>query len=141
MACRSTGYAMLSSNSVQEAADMALIAHIATLESRVPFLHFFDGFRTSHEINKAMAISDETIRAMLDERSCSGPSRARARPDQPVLRGTAQNPDVFFQAREAVNPYYLACPTIVQDAMDRFAAQTGRSITCSTMYGRPTRSG
>jgi pyruvate-ferredoxin/flavodoxin oxidoreductase len=127
MACRSTGYSMLSSNSVQEAGDMALIAHISTMKARVPFLHFFDGFRTSHEINKALAISDETIKAMLDEECVLG-HRARAlSPDQPVLRGTAQNPDVYFQAREAVNPYYLACPTIVQNAMDRFAELTGRS--------------
>jgi pyruvate-ferredoxin/flavodoxin oxidoreductase len=127
MACRSTGYAMLASNSVQEAGDMALIAHVATLGARVPFMHFFDGFRTSHEINKAKAISDETIRALLDEESVLG-HRARAlSPDNPILRGTAQNPDVYFQAREASNPYYLACPTIVQNAMDAFAKQTGRA--------------
>ena len=118
MACRSTGYAMLASNSVQEAGDLALIAQSATLESRVPFMHFFDGFRTSHEINKAMAISDETMRALLDENYVLA-HRARAlSPDKPMLRGTAQNPDVFFQAREACNPFYLACPTIVQNAMD-----------------------
>ena len=138
MACRSTGYAMLASNSVQEAADMALIAHISTLESRVPFLHFFDGFRTSHEINKALAISDETILAMLDEATCAGPSRrGRSAPDNPILRGTAQNPDVFFQAREACNPYYLACPTIVQNAMDAFAKQTGRGYHLFDYVGAP----
>ena len=137
MACRSTGYSMLSSNSVQEAGDMALIAHISTMKARVPFLHFFDGFRTSHEINKALAISDETIKAMLDEECVLG-HRARAlSPDQPVLRGTAQNPDVYFQAREAVNPYYLACPTIVQNAMDRFAELTGRSYHLFDYVGAP----
>ncbi|MGC2512837.1 MAG: pyruvate:ferredoxin (flavodoxin) oxidoreductase, partial [Acidobacteriaceae bacterium] len=127
MACRSTGYAMLSSNSVQEAGDLALIAHMATLEARIPFLHFFDGFRTSHEINKAKAISDETILALLEEKYISGHRERALSSDRPILRGTAQNPDVFFQAREACNAYYLACPTIVQDVMDRFAVQTGRN--------------
>jgi pyruvate-ferredoxin/flavodoxin oxidoreductase len=127
MSCRSTGYAMLASNSVQEAGDMALIAHISTLGSRVPFIHFFDGFRTSHEINKAYSISDETIRALLDERSVLAHRERALSPDNPILRGTAQNPDVYFQAREAGNPYYIACPTIVQDAMDAFARQTGRA--------------
>jgi pyruvate-ferredoxin/flavodoxin oxidoreductase len=137
MACRSTGYALLSSNSVQEAGDMALIAHISTLKARVPFLHFFDGFRTSHEINKALAISDDTIKAMLDEVSVLA-HRARAMsPDRPVLRGTAQNPDVYFQAREAVNPYYLALPTIVQDTMDRFAELTGRAYHLFDYVGAP----
>ncbi len=137
MACRSTGYAMLASNSVQEAADMALIAHISTLKARVPFLHFFDGFRTSHEINKALAISDETIQAMLDEPAVLA-HRARAlTPDQPILRGTAQNPDVYFQAREAGNPYYLACPTIVQETMDRFAELTGRAYHLFDYVGAP----
>jgi pyruvate-ferredoxin/flavodoxin oxidoreductase len=137
MACRSTGYAMLSSNSVQEAGDMALIAHISTLKARVPFLHFFDGFRTSHEINKALAISDETIKGMLDEQCVLGHRSRALSPDQPILRGTAQNPDVYFQAREAVNPYYLACPTIVQDAMDSFAALTGRSYHLFDYVGAP----
>jgi pyruvate-ferredoxin/flavodoxin oxidoreductase len=137
MACRSTGYAMLASNSVQEAGDTALIAHIATMESRVPFLHFFDGFRTSHEINKAYAIADETIQAMLDERFVLGHRERALSSDNPILRGTAQNPDVFFQAREACNPYYLACPTIVQDAMDRFAALTGRAYHLFDYVGAP----
>ncbi|MGA1984031.1 MAG: pyruvate:ferredoxin (flavodoxin) oxidoreductase [Acidobacteriaceae bacterium] len=137
MACRSTGYAMLSSNSVQEAGDMALIAHISTLKARVPFLHFFDGFRTSHEINKALAISDETIQAMLDEEAVLGHRLRAMSPDQPVLRGTAQNPDVYFQAREAVNPFYLACPTIVQDTMDRFAELTGRAYHLFDYVGAP----
>jgi len=127
MGCRSTGYAMLCSNSVQEAADLALIAHIATLESRVPFLHFFDGFRTSHEVNKIVPISDADIRAQLKEEFVAAHKLRALSPDRPILRGTAQNPDVFFQAREACNPYYLATPAIVQDVMDRFGEQTGRS--------------
>jgi pyruvate-ferredoxin/flavodoxin oxidoreductase len=137
MACRTTGYAMLSSNSVQEAADMALIAHVATLEARIPFLHFFDGFRTSHEINKAKSISDETILALLEEKYISGHRQRALSPDRPILRGTAQNPDVFFQAREACNSFYLACPTIVQDVMDRFAEQTGRRYHLFDYVGAP----
>ena len=137
MACRSTGYAILASDSVQEAADLALIAHISTMGSRVPFLHFFDGFRTSHEINKAFAISDETIRALLDEEFVLGHRSRALTPDNPILRGTAQNPDVFFQAREAANPYYLACPTIVQNAMDAFAKQTGRAYHLFDYVGAP----
>ncbi len=137
MACRSTGYALLASNSVQEAADMALVAHISTMESRVPFIHFFDGFRTSHEINKALAISDETIRALLDEEMVLRHRTRALSSDNPILRGTAQNPDVFFQAREACNPYYLACPTIVQNAMDAFAKQTGRAYHLFDYVGAP----
>ena len=137
MSCRSTGYAMLASDSVQEAADMALISHISTMEARVPFIHFFDGFRTSHEINKALAISDETILAMLDESNVLGHRQRALTPDRPILRGTAQNPDVYFQAREAGNPYYLACPTIVQNAMDRFASLTGRAYHLFDYVGAP----
>jgi pyruvate-ferredoxin/flavodoxin oxidoreductase len=137
MGCRQTGYAMLASNSVQEAADFATIAHLATLESRIPFMHFFDGFRTSHEINKVIPISDETITALLDEKAVRAHRERALSPDRPVLRGTAQNPDVFFQAREACNPYYLACPVIVQDVMDRFARQTGRSYRLFDYYGAP----
>ena len=137
MACRSTGYAMLASNSVQEAGDMALIAHISTLAARVPFLHFFDGFRTSHEINKAIAIPDETVRAMLDEENVLAHRQRALTPDKPILRGTAQNPDVYFQAREAGNPYYLACPTIVQNAMDAFARLTGRRYHLFDYVGVP----
>src|SRR5580765_1053353 len=120
MATRSTGFAMLSSSSVQEAQDLAAIAHAATLESRVPFLHFFDGFRTSHELQKIAAIGEAELRALVDERSVAA-HRARAlTPDHPVVRGTAQNPDVFFQNREAGNRFYLETPGIVQRAMDRF---------------------
>src|SRR5271167_4056039 len=115
MAARATGFAMLSSDSVQEANDFALIAHAATLESRIPFLHFFDGFRTSHEVSKVEELSLDDMRAMIDDDLVRA-HRARAlSPDHPVLRGSAQNPDVFFQAREAANPFYLACPTIVQN--------------------------
>jgi pyruvate-ferredoxin/flavodoxin oxidoreductase len=135
MACRTTGYAMLASNSVQEAGDLALVSHIATLESRIPFMHFFDGFRTSHEINKAITISDETINAMLEERFVLGHRERALNSDHPILRGTAQNPDVFFQAREASNPFYLACPTIVQNVMDKFAALTGRQYHLFDYYG------
>ena len=137
MACRTTGYAMLASDSVQEAADLALIAHISTMGSRVPFLHFFDGFRTSHEINKALAISDETILDLLNETQVLAHRERALTSDHPILRGSAQNPDVFFQAREACNPYYLACPTIVQDAMDRFAGLTGRAYHLFDYIGAP----
>ncbi|MGA7920195.1 MAG: pyruvate:ferredoxin (flavodoxin) oxidoreductase [Candidatus Acidiferrales bacterium] len=127
MAARATGFAMLSSNSVQEASDFALIAQAATLESRIPFLHFFDGFRTSHEVNKITPLRDEDLRAMIEEKYVLDHRMRALSPDHPVLRGSAQNPDVFFQAREAVNPFYLACPTIVQRIMDNFAARIGRS--------------
>ena len=137
MGCRQTGYAMLASNSVQEAADLATIAHLATLEARIPFMHFFDGFRTSHEINKVQPIPDETILALLDEKAVRAHRERALTPERPVLRGSAQNPDVFFQAREACNPYYLACPVIVQDVMDRFARQTGRAYRLFDYYGAP----
>jgi pyruvate-ferredoxin/flavodoxin oxidoreductase len=126
MAARTTGFALLSSASVQEAQDFALIAQAATLETRVPFLHFFDGFRTSHEVAKIELLSEEQMRAMIDEQLVLA-HRARAMsPDQPVLRGTAQNPDVFFQAREAGNSFHAACAGITQKVMDKFAAVTGR---------------
>ena len=126
MAVRSTGWALLCSNSVQEAHDLALVAHAATLASRVPFVHFFDGFRTSHEVSKIHEIDLDTIAAMIDDRHVSA-HRARAlTPDHPVLRGSAQNPDVFFQSREASNPFYLDCPALVQALMDRFGTLTGR---------------
>jgi pyruvate-ferredoxin/flavodoxin oxidoreductase len=127
MFCRTTGFAMLSSNSVQEAMDMALIAHAASLESRIPFLHFFDGFRTSHEENKVRLLSEDDMRAIINlDRVIEHRQRALS-PDHPVLRGTAQNPDVYFQAREASNPYYAACPEKVQAVMDHFAEVIGRS--------------
>src|SRR5215472_7721585 len=137
MAARTTGFAMLASNSVQEASDFALIAQVATLESRIPFLHFFDGFRTSHEVNKIIPLLDEDLRAIVQERFIRQHRERALSPDRPVLRGTAQNPDVFFQAREAGNPFYRACPQIVQDIMDRFARQTGRSYHLFDYVGAP----
>jgi pyruvate-ferredoxin/flavodoxin oxidoreductase len=135
MAARATGFALLASNSVQEACDFALIAQAATLESRVPFLHFFDGFRTSHEVATIEPVSDDDLRAIVNN-AFVDKHRARAlSPDRPALRGTAQNPDMFFQAREANNPYYRACPTIVQDVMDRFASRIGRSYRLFDYYG------
>jgi len=137
MATRSTGWAMLCSNSVQEAYDCALIAQAATLDTRVPFLHFFDGFRTSHEVAKIELLTDDDLRALIDEARVFE-HRARAlSPDRPVLRGTAQNPDVFFQAREACNPFYNVCPGIVQRAMDKFAALTGRAYHLFDYHGAP----
>jgi len=135
MAARSTGFAMLASNSVQEASDFALIAQAATLESRIPFLHFFDGFRTSHEVNKIIPLLDEDLRVLIDDKFVQRHRERGMSPDHPVLRGTAQNPDVFFQAREACNPFYRACPRIVQDVMDRFARQTGRSYHLFDYFG------
>jgi pyruvate-ferredoxin/flavodoxin oxidoreductase len=135
MACRSTGWAMLASNSVQEVADMALVAQIATLESRIPFIHFFDGFRTSHEVGKIIPISDETIRALVDDKFLIDFRQNALSPDRPVIRGTAQNPDVFFQAREACTPFHAAVPGIVQSVMDRVAAQTGRAYHLFDYYG------
>jgi pyruvate-ferredoxin/flavodoxin oxidoreductase len=135
MAARATGWGMLSSASVQEAQDLALIAHAATLESRIPFVHFFDGFRTSHEISKIDILPDDVLRAMIDEARVIE-HRARAlSPDHPVIRGTAQNPDVYFQARETVNPFYALCPGIMQQAMDRFAEVTGRRYALFEYHG------
>src|SRR6266540_1130612 len=126
MAVRQTGWALLASNSVQEAQDMALIAHASTLEARLPFVHFFDGFRTSHEINKIEQLEDGDIRALIDDELVRAHRSRGLSPEHPSIRGTAQNPDVYFQARESVNPFYLACPAIVQRTMDRFATLTGR---------------
>src|SRR5512145_1257281 len=137
MLARTTGFALLSSASVQEAMDFALIAQAATLEARIPFLHFFDGFRTSHEVSKIEMISDDDMRALIDEAQILA-HRARAlSPEHPVLRGTAQNPDVYFQARETVNPYYLACPDLVQKVMDKFARVSGRHYRLFEYYGAP----
>lgn len=126
MATRATGFALLASNTVQEAQDMALIAHAATLKTRVPFLHFFDGFRTSHEIDKIEQVTSADIQAMIDDALVRAHRERGLSPEHPFIRGTAQNPDVYFQARESVNSYYQACPDIVQQAMDQFAALTGR---------------
>jgi len=137
MACRSTGWAMLASNSVQEVHDLALVAQVATLESRIPFIHFFDGFRTSHEVGKILPIGDEVLRALVDDKFIIQYRQNALSPDRPIIRGTAQNPDVFFQAREACNPFHAAVPGIVQSVMDRFAAQTGRAYHLFDYYGAP----
>jgi pyruvate-ferredoxin/flavodoxin oxidoreductase len=137
MFCRTTGWAMLCSNSVQEAMDLALIAHSATLESRIPFLHFFDGFRTSHEVNKIEMLTEDDMRALMNmERVFEHRQRALS-PDHPVLRGTAQNPDVFFQIRETANAFYDSCPETAQAAMDKFAKLVGRKYRLFDYVGAP----
>jgi pyruvate-ferredoxin/flavodoxin oxidoreductase len=137
MFCRATGWAMLCSNSVQEAMDLALIAHAASLETRIPFLHFFDGFRTSHEVNKIEMHNEDDMRAMLNmDRIIEHRQRALS-PDHPVLRGTAQNPDVFFQIRESANSYYDVCPAKVQATMNKFAEIVGRSYHLFDYVGAP----
>ncbi len=137
MACRTTGFAMLCSASVQEVMDFALIAQAATLAGRVPFVHFFDGFRTSHEVNKIERLARETIRALIDDDLVRAHRERALNPDHPVLRGTSQNPDVYFQGRETVNPYYQALPAIVEGVMDRFAALTGRRYRPFEYVGAP----
>ncbi|MEW5807623.1 MAG: pyruvate:ferredoxin (flavodoxin) oxidoreductase [Acidobacteriota bacterium] len=137
MDCRATGFAMIASNSIQEVMDTALIAQAATLRTRIPFIHFFDGFRSSHEVQKIEQLSEDDMRAMVDEEIVRQ-HRARAlSPDNPVLRGSAQNPDHFFQAREAVNRFYQACPTIVQETMDKFARIVGRQYHLFDYFGAP----
>jgi pyruvate-ferredoxin/flavodoxin oxidoreductase len=135
MSARSTGFAMITSRSVQEAHDIALIAHAATLEARIPFVHFFDGFRTSAEVNKIERLTNDDIRGMIDEKLVSDHRKRALSPDHPVLRGTAQNPDVFFQGRENVNKFYAATPAIVQKYMDKFAKISGRSYKIMEYYG------
>ncbi len=135
MLARSTGFAMLSSASVQEAMDFALISQASTLESRVPFLHFFDGFRTSHEVSKIELVNEDIIRQMIDEDLVIAHRSRAMNPEKPILRGTAQNPDVYFQARESCNPFYNACPDITQKAMDKFAGITGRKYQLFQYYG------
>ncbi len=137
MACRQTGFALLCSNSVQEVHDLAAIAHAATLESRIPFMHFFDGFRTSHEVAKIKELGDDDLRSLISETAIEAHRQRALTPDRPVLRGTAQNPDVFFQAREAANSFYDACPGIVEHLMDRFAALTGRRYKLYEYAGHP----
>jgi pyruvate-ferredoxin/flavodoxin oxidoreductase len=137
MACRSTGFALLASGSVQEAHDMALIAHASTLEARVPFLHFFDGFRTSHEVNKIEQLSEADIRAMIDDTYVLAHRSRALSPDHPFIRGTAQNPDTFFQERETVNPFYAACPQVVEKVMAKFAELTGRTYNLFDYVGHP----
>jgi pyruvate-ferredoxin/flavodoxin oxidoreductase len=137
MATRTTGWAMLSSNNPQEAMDLALVSQASTLRTRVPFLHFFDGFRTSHEIRKVEELADEDIRVMIDDDLVLAHRARGLNPDHPQLRGTAQNPDVFFQAREAANHYYDVVPDIVQTEMDKFAAQVGRQYHLFDYVGAP----
>ncbi|MFA9480085.1 pyruvate:ferredoxin (flavodoxin) oxidoreductase [Phycisphaerales bacterium AB-hyl4] len=137
MACRQTGCVLLASNSVQEAHDLACIGQVATLQARLPVIHFFDGFRTSHEINGLTLLNDEQLLAMLDPHTIARHRERALSPDTPRIRGTAQNPDVFFQAREASNRFYLACPDIVQNVMDRFAALTGRRYSLFEYAGHP----
>jgi pyruvate-ferredoxin/flavodoxin oxidoreductase len=137
MATRQTGFAMLASASVQEAQDMAAIAQAATLRTRVPFLHFFDGFRTSHEVAKIEALDDETLRTLLDDAQIQATRSRALSPDHPVIRGTAQNPDTFFQAQEARNPFYDVTPGVVQHEMERFAELTGRSYHLFDYVGHP----
>ena len=135
MACRSTGWGMISANSVQETMDFALISQAATLRSRLPFIHFFDGFRTSHEVSKIELLDDAVIRALVDDKLIAAHRANSMTPDKPVLRGTAQNPDVFFQGREAANAFYSKCPDIVQGVMDEFAKLTGRSYNLFDYVG------
>jgi len=137
MAVRHTGFAQLCSSSVQEAHDMALISQAATLEARVPFIHFFDGFRTSHEVGKLELLSDEQIRAMIDDELVRAHRARGLSPENPFIRGTAQNPDTYFQGRETVNPFYANTPGIVQKAMDKFAELTGRQYHLFDYFGDP----
>ncbi len=137
MAVRSTGFALLASNSIQEVMDMALIAHASTLATRVPFVHFFDGFRTSHEVQKIEEVSQDVIRQMINDELVLAHRQRGLSPDRPMIRGTSQNPDVYFQGRETVNPYYQATPTIVQQQMDKFAKLTGRQYRLFDYVGAP----
>jgi len=137
MACRQTGFAMLCSKSPQETQDMACIGQVASLKTRVPFLHFFDGFRTSHEVAKIERLSDDDLRGVIDESSVKAHRDRALTPDRPVIRGTAQNPDAFFQAREAGNRFYIECPASVQEVMNHFARQTGRQYKLFEYTGHP----
>lgn len=137
MAARMTGYAFLASASVQEAQDFALISQAATMRSRIPFIHFFDGFRTSHEVAKIELLEEDDLRAMIDDELMMAHRQHGLSPEHPVIRGTAQNPDVFFQARETVNQFYAQCPDIVQAAMDQFAELTGRQYHLFEYHGAP----
>ena len=137
MACRSTGFGLMASGSIQEVMDLALITTAASLEARVPFVHFFDGFRSSHEVMKIEELTPDDMRAMIDDDLVRAHRQRAMSPDRPVLRGSAQNPDVFFQARETINPYYQECPAIVQKAMDRFAQVVGRRYHLFDYVGAP----
>src|SRR5664279_1225427 len=135
MACRSTGWGMLGAASVQETMDFALISQAATLRSRIPFIHFFDGFRTSHEVSKIAMLEPSVLRSLIDDALIAAHRASSMTPENPVLRGTAQNPDVFFQGREAANGFYSACPGIVQQVMDEFAELTGRKYNLFDYFG------
>ena len=137
MAARTTGFALLAASSVQAAQDLALISHAATLKARVPFIHFFDGFRTSHEVSKIDLLSEDEMRIMIDDALVYEHRKRALNPDNPFIRGTAQNPDVYFQGRESVNRFYAATPAIVQEMMDRFAKMTGREYQLFDYYGDP----
>jgi pyruvate-ferredoxin/flavodoxin oxidoreductase len=137
MATRSTGFAMLASNSVQEVMDFALISQAATLNSRIPFLHFFDGFRTSHEVLKIEQLTDDDIRYMVPDELVFEHRKRALSPENPFIRGTAHNPDVYFQGRETVNQFYTLCPGIVQEQMNKFAQLTGRQYNLFDYYGAP----
>jgi pyruvate-ferredoxin/flavodoxin oxidoreductase len=139
MAARSTGFAMLGSASIQEAHDFALITQAASLRSRIPFIHFFDGFRTSHEVNKLELIPDDQIRQMIPDELVFAHRNRSLSPDNPFIRGTAQNPDVYFQGRETVNPFYTATPGIVEEVMNSFATMTGRKYDLFEYTGAPTQ--
>jgi len=137
MSARSTGFAMLAAASVQETMDLALISQASTLKSRIPFLFFFDGFRTSHEESKIEIVPDSVMRQMIDDELVRKHRERSLSPDHPVLRGTAQNPDVFFQNRETINPFYIECPDIVQNEMNKFAGLTGRQYNLFDYHGAP----
>ncbi len=137
MACRQTGFGMIASNSVQEAQDFATIAQMSTFLSRIPFIHFFDGFRTSHEINKINMISDNELKALMHDIPTDFTSQNALKPENPKIRGTAQNPDVFFQIKEAANKYYNACPALVEKAMRKFEEITGRAYHLVEYHGMP----
>src|SRR5690348_9472668 len=137
MAVRQTGFALLASASVQEAHDLALVAQVATLRSRVPLVHFFDGFRTSHELNTIELLSDDDLRALVPEELVRAHRERGLSPERPFVRGTAQNPDVYFQARETVNPFYARVPEIVEEAMAELGARTGRAMHIVEYAGHP----
>ena len=137
MAARSTGWALICSGSVQEAQDMSMIAHAATLEARVPFIHFFDGFRTSHEVNKIQLLGEDTMNKLVDRDLVIAHLERALNPENPVMRGTAQNPDTYFQGRESVNRFYEAVPGIVQRKMDELFAETGRRYHLFDYVGDP----
>ncbi|MCK5462478.1 MAG: pyruvate:ferredoxin (flavodoxin) oxidoreductase, partial [Bacteroidales bacterium] len=137
MATRSTGFGLLASGSIQEIMDLALISQAASMETRVPFIHFFDGFRSSHEVQKIEQLTMDDMRALIDDNLVIAHRERALSPENPFIRGTAQNPDVFFQARETVNPFYEACPDIVQKQMDKFAKRVGRSYHLFDYFGHP----